>query len=301
MTKITTHMKKLILIALICFTCSPAVLHAKSRTETVTFHSEILGVDKKFSVYLPDGYDTGNDFPVFYMLHGSGGYCEMWFKKYGLQTIADWRISSGMAVPMVCIMPDAQGDDPKTHRGKHLGYFNYDDGWNYEDFFFRELIPYVESHFKVRTDRGGRAITGISMGGGGAIIYGMRHPEMFNSVCPIIGRAANYEEVLERKSISERDSGYISKILENDMYRYLKDGPAERQQSISELRWMLCCGDDDYMLHGNLTMYMLMKELKFPQAQLRVSEGRHSGEFARLMLPEILTYVSIGFELSRHK
>lgn len=293
-------MKKFIFLALFCFCFMPLTAEAKSKTETVVFHSNILGVDKKFDIYLPDGYADGKDYPVFYMLHGSGGYCEIFVKRYGIKTIADWRIKSGMAVPMVLVMPDAQGDNPKTHRGKHLGYFNYDDDWKYEDYFFKELIPYIESHYKVRTDRGGRAITGISMGGGGAFIYAMHHPEMFNSACPIIGRAAHPEEVLGKKNISERDPDYVNKIVENDMYKYLKEGSEELQKSIASIRWMLCCGDDDYMLHGNLSMYMLMRDLNFPQAQLRVSEGSHSGEFARLMFPDILTFISIGFEMSRH-
>ena len=76
---------------------------------------------------------------------------------------------------------------------QHMMYFNTVEGkagapdWQYEDYFFKELIPFIEKTYRVRTDKGGRAIAGFSMGGGAATVYGVHHPEKFSMVYDISG------------------------------------------------------------------------------------------------------------------
>lgn len=261
---------------------------AKSRVEKCSMTSRILGVDKNYVVYLPDGYDEGDNYPVLYLMHGSGGDCETWTKSHDARTIADWRISSGFASPMVIVMPDASGEGP-GNRGKHLGYFNYDD-WRYEDFFFQEFIPFIESAYKVRHDRGGRAISGMSMGGGATVIYAMHHPEVFGSAYAMAARVEGTPT--PKKNLTQE---YLDKIVEHNMVEYLRNASADVQKAIGDVRWLIDCGDSDYMFEGDAHLYLLMRELGFRKAQFRVSEGAHKSIYWRMALPEALTYVSIGF------
>jgi enterochelin esterase-like enzyme len=67
---------------------------------------------------------------------------------------------------MIVVMPNAQGQDD-NRVGKNLGYFNQE-GWSYEDQFFKEFIPYIEKTYRIIGDKKHRAITGQSMGGAGS-------------------------------------------------------------------------------------------------------------------------------------
>ena len=263
---------------------------ARSRIESGVVKSSLLGVDKKYKVYLPKGYDLepNRKWPVLYLLHGAGGTCDSWL-KYNMKTIADWRISSGFCLPMVIVMPDASGPW-ENHRGPRMGWFNYDDCPN-EDFFFQEFIPEVEARYRIVGDRTHRAVAGLSMGGGGTAIYGMHHPEYFSSACPLSGRV----EGPTQKKFGPELQEYVANIARHDMVKYLREATPEQQEAISKVRWYIDCGDDDYLLEGSLHLYMLMRELGFPCANLRVREGDHQQEYWHQSLQELLTFVSMGF------
>lgn len=264
-----------------------------SRLETATVESRILGATKRYNVYLPEGYDLDRTkkYPVLYLLHGAGGTCDTWTKSYNMKTITDWRISSGFSLPMIIVMPDASGDDA-NHRGPHMGYFNYDE-WRYEDFFFEEFIPTVESRYRIESGRATRAIAGLSMGGGGTTIYAMEHPEVFSSACPLSGRIEGCPAEIEWRPGMKP---YYEGIKAHNMVKYLREATPEQQESIKTVRWYIDCGDNDYLLEGSLHLYELMRSLEFPCAQFRVREGTHQQEYWRTALPEVLTFISIGFK-----
>ena len=284
-------MKRIVfLFVLLSLACLPA--RAQSRVENGTVESRILGAAKEYRVYLPDGYDTSPDrtYPVLYLLHGAGGSCDTWPDNYNMKTITDWRINSGFCVPMIIVMPDASGMGP-NHRGPHMGYFNYDD-WRYEDFFFEEFIPTIEKRYRIRSERSSRAIAGLSMGGGGTTIFAMEHPEYFSSACPLSGRIDG-EPAYQNEARTPR--AYIDQILAHDMVRYLREASPEKQKAIAGVRWYIDVGDDDYLFEGSAHLILLMRELNFPHANFRVREGTHQQEYWRTSLPEVLTFVSIGF------
>lgn len=131
--------------------------------ETRTVKSEILGMERSYSIYLPAGYEEGDgSYPVLYLLHGLGDNHTGWIQFGQVQYIADKAIAEGKSAPMIIVMPDADT--------VHKGYFNLLDGtYNYEDFFFKELIPHIEKTYRVRAESRYRAISGLSMGGGGAL------------------------------------------------------------------------------------------------------------------------------------
>ncbi len=263
-----------------------------SRVETVTMNSSILGTEKKYNVYLPKDYDINPDrqYPVLYLLHGAKGWYGTWSKTYNMKTITDWRIDSGFCVPMIIVMPDASGEEA-DHTGRYMGYFNYP-GWRYEDYFFDELIPDVEKRYRAIPDRAHRAVAGLSMGGHGTALFAMHRPQYFSSACPLSGRLQGRPDAYhDRPEMQE----YIDQIAANDMPLYLRNSSPEHQKAIAALRWYIDCGDDDYLVSGSVNLWREMKALDFPCAQLRVREGTHNQEYWRTALPDVLTFVSIGF------
>ena len=136
----------------------------------ITIDSQILGTQMKYSVYLPEGYDGQTTLPVLYMLHGYGDDQNSWLDKGDLAALTSNAITNGEVGKMVVITPDA----------KQTFYCNgYQDGMAYEDYFFQELIPAVETMFNVGKDKSMRAVGGLSMGGYGTLYYAVKHPEMF--------------------------------------------------------------------------------------------------------------------------
>lgn len=272
--------------AAICFAAT-----AKGRVETCKMHSDILGADKEYVVYLPEGYDDAEELPVLYLLHGLGGNCYTWTKKYDLANIADFRISSGFSLPMIIVMPDARGV-LENNRGENVGYVNRE-GWMYEDYFFQELIPEVEKRFKAGKGAANRAVAGLSMGGAGTVIYGMHHPECFSSACPM---AARVEGTPDHAPGTGGDSEpFYAYSRDNNMVEYLKAQTPDRQKEIGAVRWYIDCGASDSLLPMDMHLYELMLSLGFRNANLRVREGGHKADYWRTSLPEVMTFVSIGF------
>ncbi|NLC49461.1 MAG: esterase family protein, partial [Bacteroidales bacterium] len=216
--------------------------------DNLSMKSEILNMERKFAIYLPPDYETSQrDYPVLYLLHGSGDNQTGWVQFGEILRIADKAILEGSATAMIVVMPDADT--------AQRGYFNSISGdWRYEDFFFQELMPFVENEYRIRKDKRYRAVAGLSMGGGGAFVYALRHPELFSSACPLSASCGplNMEDMDRYKSregmnnaTEEELEAYYKKHSVLDM---VKNMPDEQKKAV---RWFIDCGDDDFLYEGN--------------------------------------------------
>ncbi|MGO9648106.1 MAG: alpha/beta hydrolase [Terriglobales bacterium] len=152
--------------------------HAQSRIDCNTLESRILGQTIHYCVMLPAGYDTATAgrsprcYPVLYFLHGLGDNEQSLFRGGGWGLIEDLRQQRQISEFLI-IAPE----------GKSSFYINSADGRvRYGDFFIREFIPFIESHYSIRRERSARAISGVSMGGYGALRFAFAYPELFSSV-----------------------------------------------------------------------------------------------------------------------
>src|SRR5580658_5490346 len=162
-----------VLIACADIWAAPAAA-APGRAECRAAPSKILGHPVPYCVILPSGYDADKtrDYPVVYFLHGLGGNEQMLLNSGGMNMIQDLRDSKRIGEFLI-VAPDA---------GRSF-YINSRDGKvRYEDFFIREFLPYIESHYRVRAERQYRGIGGVSMGGYGSLRFASRYPQMFGSV-----------------------------------------------------------------------------------------------------------------------
>jgi S-formylglutathione hydrolase FrmB len=172
---------------------TPAVASGAGRVLTERWKSEALGVDKDLVVYLPGGYDTSPStrYPVVYLLHGLGGNETNWVKLGGLAEAAD-----ALVLPAIVVMPDGDAsfyansvtapDYDACLKGE--GIFNKQEpaGYcvrsaRYEDYIAKDLIAHIDMTYRTVATREGRVIAGLSMGGFGALMLAMRHPDLFSA------------------------------------------------------------------------------------------------------------------------
>ena len=117
----------------------------------------------KYSIYLPDGYDGVKEFPVLWLIHGYGDDQNSWLDKGFMHKIAHDYFAEG-GREMIIVTPDGLTDF-------YMG--------DYEQYFFEELMPEVESKFKVKKGREYRTVAGLSMGGHGSLYYGLNYNDKF--------------------------------------------------------------------------------------------------------------------------
>lgn len=251
--------------------------------------SKILGETKPYTIYLPDGYDESKSerYPVLYLLHGAWGCDRDWTERGTTQEIADLTIKNGTAVPMIIVMPDARGTD-ENFAGPHMGYFNVP-GWNYEDYFFQELIPYIDATYRTIPDKWHRAIAGLSMGGGGTAAYAQHHPELFSSACPLSGLIG----LSDKRPDNDGSAFYISLAM-NDPAAYVEKADSATVDALKTVRWYADCGDDDFLVDANLAFYTAMRRKGIPM-EYRMRDGAHNWTYWRTALPDVLRFCSIGF------
>ncbi len=267
------------------------IVSAQSRIEHLSLKSEVLGAEKVYSVYLPDGYDKSNEnYPVLYLLHGAWGTNLSWVRADGvrggnLQAIADAEIAAGRCKKMIIVTPDARGTGEKNG-GKNMGYFNVEN-WSYMDFFFQEFIPHIDKTFRTIAAKDGRAIAGLSMGGGGSFVYAQRHPEMFNAAYSTSGLLDH--RYRPKKIDNYENIGWYWSVAATSPVEYVRNASAETLEKLRSVRWMLDCGDDDGIIFTNLDFFVEMKREKVP-VELRIRNGKHNWVFWRESLPEILAF-----------
>ncbi|HDJ33280.1 MAG TPA: esterase family protein [Bacteroidetes bacterium] len=286
-------MKKIYTLSVSCLLVVSLQAQQGKVFDNLSLESKILKTTKKYAIYLPPDYETSQrSYPVLYLLHGGGGNQIVWVQNGNVLNQADDAINSGKATPMIIVMPEASG--PKR------GYTNDPTGeWLYEDYFFKEFIPYIESTYRIRKGRRYRAIAGLSMGGRGTFLYALRHPEMFSAACPL--SAATFPLTLDEAK--ERLPQRYKNVTEEQIVEYfnnysipelMKKIPGDRKNAI---RWYIECGDDDALEQvyvGNCLIHIEMRKLEIPH-EFRIRDGAHTWELWRSALPTVLEFVTASF------
>jgi enterochelin esterase-like enzyme len=159
---------------------NPGIQHG---TLTDVTYTNYLGASKRMRIYLPPNYSSSIlYYPVVYLSHGMGGSYTDWTVMNGgaANNILDNLIANGKAVPMILVMPGWGGQYFGLGLGKEPAPIGNDDVVTQE--LLRDIIPYVESHYRVRTDRLSRTIAGLSLGGYASINTGIRRLDVFSEI-----------------------------------------------------------------------------------------------------------------------
>ncbi len=283
-------MKKLLVSIILFHFVFAAVAQwpAMGKIEYKTMPSKILNQDREYAIYLPKSYSTNPDkkYPVLYLLHGGGGNYKDWPEKGNLAEVANQLIDANEAVEMIVVCPEAG----KTF----MNYFN-SPGWLYEDYFFQEAVPFIESNYRVIADKKHRAIAGLSMGGGGTLVYASHHPEMF---CAAYAMSA-YLYKLDLPFINKTDPVHqkLQQLVEdNNCVKFVQNADKARIETMKTVNWFIDCGDDDFTLKPNLEFILALQTAGIPY-QFRVRDGGHTWEYWHSALYIALPFVSNCFRI----
>ena len=169
----------------LALTLHSSIAFAQSQIVDVTVHSaglehNMLGdpADQPVSIYLPDAYahDTGLRFPVLYFLHGYGGEPGTHSIAERFRAAMDKGIAAGTVKPMIVVVPNGSN---KYHGAF---YANSSTTGNWDDYIVKDVVDYVDNHFRTLAFAARRGLAGHSMGGFGALTLGFRHPDVFGSI-----------------------------------------------------------------------------------------------------------------------
>jgi S-formylglutathione hydrolase FrmB len=164
------RINSLFFLVLIIVSFKPA--HA-AKVDTVQTYSAAMQKNIKAVVITPDDYTTVKEFPVVYLLHGySGNYADWITKAKGFEKAAD-------LYQMIIVCPD----------GNNSWYWDspVDKQYKYETYVASELVKWVDEKYKTIKDRKGRGITGLSMGGHGALYLALKHQDVFGAAGSMSG------------------------------------------------------------------------------------------------------------------
>lgn len=257
---------------------APKQLPANVREERLA--SRLMGRDMPFRVVLPAGYDPDGGkkklHPVIYLLHGLSGSYANWTDKTGL---ADYVRDHGIIV----VTPEGGNgwytDSVSTPTDR------------FESYIITELIPEVEKRFAVDPDRSSRIIAGLSMGGYGAMKFGLKYPEKFSLV-------GSFSGALGVASFTEKNAGTIGKGVEsilggedsevrkaNDIFALLRAMPAEKVAGLPFI--YQSCGTEDFLFENNRRFLDLLTEKKVKR-EYREHPGIHDWTFWDSQIREFL-------------
>lgn len=264
----------------------------QSRVETGTLHSEVLGADRDYNIFLPKNYDTDTHkkYPVLYLLHGMMGTNMDWTGRGHLKDVMDQLTASGEACDMIVVSPNAGGD---INAGVWNGYFDMP-GWKYETFFFTEFLPHIEKTYRIVNDKQQRAVAGLSMGGGGATAYGQKHSDMFGSVYAMSALMSIPAEGDFKGDPDSKMAILTKSVIENSCVKYVEDADENRKNALRSVKWFVDCGDDDFLFNCNIDFVNAMRKAGIP-FELRVRDGGHTWEYWHSALYTCLPFVSRNF------
>jgi enterochelin esterase-like enzyme len=219
---------------------------AHGTIEKVEYNSTTVGNKRKTLVYLPPGYSADTKYPVLYLLHGIGGDEEEWHRNGHPEIILDNLIADKKAVPMIIVLPNGRAQTNDRAEGNIMAAAPA--FATFEQDLLKDLIPFIEAKYSVKTDRENRALAGLSMGGGQSLNFGLAHLDVFAWI-------GGFSSAPNTKSPEE-----------------LIPDPAKAAQMLKRL-W-ISCGDKDGLISFSQRTHVYLKEKNVPHIW-HVDSGVH--------------------------
>jgi S-formylglutathione hydrolase FrmB len=284
---------------LLALFCSSA--HGQGRIDCNALNSRILGQAVRYCVLLPPGYDaalashSSERYPVLYFLHGLGDNEQTLFKSGGWNLVEDLRQQHKIG-DFLIVTPEARGSF----------YINSADGnVRYSDFFLHEFIPYIESKYRVLRERSGRAISGISMGGYGALHFAFANPELFSSVSA--QSAALMTESPQELSAAVRSGTPLGQLLGSvfgnpfNTQHWTQNDPVvlakQNKRAIGKLAIYFNCGrDDEFNFEVGAQALDKQLEAEGIKHEFHLYPGNHGASYFLSHLGETMEFHWKAFE-----
>jgi S-formylglutathione hydrolase FrmB len=277
-------------------------IRAQSRIDCNALNSRILKHPVHYCVYLPASYDSEatkrpvQRYPALYFLHGLGDNEQTLFNSGGWTLLDDLRLQHKIGEFLI-VAPE----------GGRTFYVNSADGSvRYSDFFLQEFIPLIETKYRVSKGRNNRSISGISMGGYGALRFAFAHPEMFVAVSA--QSAALISESPQQLDTAARSGAPLGKLLATvfgspiDVSHWEDNSPfvlAQRNGvALRRLAIYFNCGqNDNYGFEKGAAALHLQLQKEEVKHEYRAYPGDHSLSYFLSHFTEVMEFHSKAFGL----
>lgn len=241
------------------------------------YDSPTLKEQRRITIYTPPGYESGKQsYPVFYLLHGSGGDEEAWIALGRTAQIMDNLIAQGKAKPMIIVMPNGHTQNAAAPGESSRDYIPAMGGGprqavaSMED-SFGDIMKFVESNYRVKKEKANRAVAGLSMGGMHSAAISAQYPNTFDYVgvfsAPPIATLMARDNVDATKATNE----FVEKLK-------------IQQKNGFKLYW-IACGDTDFLYQSVIDSMKKMDEIGFNYTYRESGEG-HIWKNWRIYLSE---------------
>ena len=260
--------RMLLLLLIACAGCCPKATQTNGRSEVVvTSYPASIG-EAGVAVYLPEGYTTSKEeYPVLYLLHGSGDDETGWMTKGKAKAILDSLITNQLCPPMIVVMPN--GYLEQTGR-----YYAPESRLWMESTFeenFSNLIAWTEAHYRTIADKQHRAIAGLSMGG----FHTMHTAALLNQAFDYVGIFSALYVPHTKQPHNERNIE-ISALAQSDKPAYQQTEALLREQFATppQVYW-IACGVEDFLYEDNVIYRQYLDAQQYPY-EYHESAGGHS-------------------------
>lgn len=274
------HFKMLLFVCMI----STGISYA-AKVDTLEVASTAMNKTYKAAIVLPNSYaKSKTTFPVMYLLHGAYGHFGDWLKntpnKELVKNLAD-------QYNMIIVMPEGETfsfylDSPVNKESQ------------FETYITQEVIQKVDQTYRTISNKNGRAITGLSMGGHGALYLSAKHPDLFCAAGSMSG-AVDMSVMLNRDSAAQ-----VLKLIEpvfgdksNDVKMYEQHAVLNMidKMKANKLPLIIDCGIDDFLIEPNKELH---RRLVYNKVQHDYTErpGAHTWEYWENSLPYHVLFFS---------
>lgn len=270
-------MKKNRLLVILFFVVALPWTSKAAKVDTVQTFSAAMGKAINAVVITPDRYDEGGPWPVVYLLHGYGGNYSSWVSE--VPAIKDLADQHGLIV--VC---------PDGGFGSWYWDSPVDSAFRYETYVAKELVDWIDARYKTIADRSGRAITGLSMGGHGALYLAFRHQDVFGAAGSTAG-GVDIRPFPLNWDMHERLGSYADEPERWESHTVINLVHLLTPNSLS---LVIDCGTGDFFYGVNEALHRKLAERNIPHTYI-TGPGAHNWDYWRTSIPYQLLYFGQWF------
>jgi enterochelin esterase-like enzyme len=271
--------------ALLVVLCTAFAARAEGVVLATSVPSSILGRDIPVRVYLPEGYQRGDQrYPVLYLLHGAGGDENTWAKEGRIQATADRLIATGDIPPAIIVMPGCRTCwwiDGAVDRA--------------ETAFWTDLVPAVDARYRTIPSRSGRVVAGLSAGGYGAVRYALKFPDRLAAVAAL--SPAVYADAPPAISSARTQPPFLRPDGSFDLAAWrARNYPANIDAYLRQrhrVAFYLTSGDNDAygIAFETMTLFKRLYEAQPEATELRILDGGHTWSLWSDCIANAMRYV----------
>lgn len=245
------------------------------QTDTFTFKGKKTAIEKPLTIILPDNYEESKNYNVVYVLHGFSGNHTDWTKLTNIEQLAD-------QYNVIVVNPDG-------NFGSWYLDSEVDKTSQYETYIAEDVVDYIDSNYSTNRSKTGRAITGLSMGGFGALHIAINHPHRFAAVSAMSAGvdvrpfSAEFDLTKVLGNYAENEASWDSIAIVNNLHK-IAAGNTAWKKSADDLPIMLDIGVDDFFIEQNRALHQAMLNLRIRHDYIE-RPGIHDWHYWNKVIP----------------